>query len=70
MGDLSKALECYGLPTRCDFSAKELAATALHDKKRSGGPLPLVIPKRTGQAELRDIPVEQLEGFIAKGLDE
>jgi 3-dehydroquinate synthase len=69
LGDLVKALERYGLPTRCEFSAKELAAAALHDKKRLGGTVTLVIPKKTGQAELCDIPVEQLEGFIAKGLD-
>jgi 3-dehydroquinate synthase len=69
MGDLVKALERYGLPTRCDFSAKELAAAALHDKKRSGGTITLVIPRKTGQAELCEIPVDQLESFIAKGLD-
>jgi 3-dehydroquinate synthase len=70
LGDLVKALECYGLPTRCDFSAKELAEAALHDKKRSGGTVTLVIPRKAGQAELYDIPVEGLEGFIAKGLEE
>jgi 3-dehydroquinate synthase len=69
-GDLIRALEAYGLPTCCDYPAKELAAAALHDKKRSGGTVTLVIPKKTGQAELCDIPVEQLEEFIAKGLEE
>ena len=69
LGDLVKALERYGLPTRCDFSAKELVEAALHDKKRLGGTVTLVIPKKTGQAELFDLPVEQLEDFIAKGLD-
>ena len=66
--DLKKALGCYGLPDCCDFSARELAAAALHDKKRSGGTITLVIPKKTGQAELFEIPVDQLEDFIAKGL--
>jgi len=70
MGDLLGALERYNLPTRCDFPAKELTAAALHDKKRSGETITLVIPKKTGHAELFDIPVEQLEDFIAKGLDE
>ena len=70
MGDLVKALERYGLPTHCDFSAKELATAALHDKKRSGGTVALVIPKKTGQAELYDLPVEMLEDFFAKGRDE
>ena len=70
MGDLVKALGCYGLPARCDFAGKELADAALHDKKRSGGTITLVIPKKTGQAGLCDIPVEQLEDFITKGLNE
>jgi len=70
LGDLVEALERYGLPTRCDYSAKELAEAALHDKKRLGGTVTLVIPKKTGQAELFDIPVEQLKDFITKGLDE
>ena len=70
LGDLVEALERYGLPTRCDYSAKELAEAALHDKKRLGGTVTLVIPKKTGQAELFDIPVEQLKDFITKGLDD
>jgi len=67
--DLIPALERYNLPTRCDFSAKELAAAALHDKKRMGDSVTLVIPKSSGRAELHELPVEQLEDFIAKGLD-
>ena len=70
LGDLKEALGRYGLPTRCDFPAKELTAAALHDKKRLGGTVTLVIPKKTGHAELCDIPVDHLEDFIAKGLDD
>jgi 3-dehydroquinate synthase len=70
LGDLTKALGRYDLPTRCDFSAKELADAALHDKKRTGWTITLVIPKKTGQVELHGVPVESLENFIAKGLDE
>ena len=65
---LLKALECYRLPTACNFSAKELACAALHDKKRCGDKITLVIPKKPGQAELFDLPVTRLEEFIAKGL--
>jgi len=70
LSELVQALERHGLPTRCDFSAKELAAAALHDKKRSGGTVTLVVPKKIGQAALHDIPVERLEEFIAQGLAE
>jgi 3-dehydroquinate synthase len=67
--DLIQALESHGLPTHCDFSAKELTAAALHDKKRLGGTVTLVVPKKIGQADLHDLPVDQLEEFIARGLD-
>jgi len=69
LGDLIPTLERYGLPSRCDFSAKELADAALHDKKRMGGAVTLVIPKTTGRAELYDIPIDRLEEFIAQGMD-
>jgi len=69
LGDLENALALYGLPARCEYTAKELARAALHDKKRAGGTISLVIPKKTGRAGIYDLPIEQLEDFIAKGLD-
>ena len=69
LNDLEAALALYGLPARCEYTAKELAQAALLDKKRAGGTISLVIPKETGQAEIRDLPIAQLEDFIAKGLD-
>jgi len=66
--ELKKTLERLGLPVSCDYSAKELAAAALRDKKRSGETITLVIPKKIGHAELHDIPVSELEDFIKKGI--
>jgi len=63
------ALEKYDLPSSCEFTAKELASVALLDKKRSGETITLVIPKRVGKAELYELPIKELEGFITKGLD-
>ena len=68
LGDLKKALSQYGLPDRCDFSAKELARAAWRDKKRGGEYISLVIPREIGQAEIQDFPVAELEGFFEKGL--
>jgi 3-dehydroquinate synthase len=70
LDDLRQALARYDLPIRCGYTAKELAQAALHDKKRAGGTISLVIPKETGRAEILDLPVAQLEGFIAEGLEE
>jgi len=69
LGELLKALKKYDLPVKCDYSAKELTAAALRDKKRSGGTITLVIPRKVGKVGLYDLPVSELEGFIAKGLD-
>jgi len=70
LDDLRQALARYDLPIRCGYTAQELAQSALHDKKRAGGTISLVIPKETGRAELLDLPVAQLEEFLAKGLEE
>ncbi|MCL2192622.1 MAG: 3-dehydroquinate synthase [Treponema sp.] len=69
LDELTKTLEHLGLPTSCKYSAKELAGAALRDKKRSGGTITLVIPKRIGHVELYKIPVSDLEDFIKKGID-
>lgn len=70
LDELKKTLESFGLPVRCDYSAKQLAQTALHDKKRLGQTITLVIPKTVGRAELFDLPVTEFEDFIADGMEE
>jgi len=69
LGELKKTLECLALPVCCEYSAKELADAALHDKKRSGDTITLVIPKRIGYAELHELPVSHLENFIEIGVN-
>ena len=69
LGELTKTLESLALPVSCEYSAKELADAALRDKKRSGGTITLVIPKRVGHAELQEFPVSHLEKFIEIGVN-
>ena len=57
-----------GLPTSTGFDAASLAGAALHDKKRSGGSITLVIPEAVGRCVLRETPVSELEEFIGLGL--
>lgn len=57
-----------GLPVQTDFSAEELAAAALTDKKRRGGEITLVIPERIGRCCLRTVPVGELVHVIAEGM--
>ena len=70
--DLSSLLEILraeNLPTRCDFSARELADGALSDKKRMGDTLSLVVPFGIGDSRLYPVSVDALEAFIEKGLN-
>lgn len=64
---LCKALEKNGLPTTTEFSAVELAAAALHDKKRSGNTVTLVLPVTVGECRLEAVDIARLSEFIRMG---
>ena len=66
---ISACLSKNGLPTSTDYSAEALAEAALADKKRSGGDITLVIPKRIGACELKKVPVAELLPIIRAGLE-
>ena len=57
------------LPTSTEYTAKELAEAALSDKKRRGGTISLVIPRRIGDCYMKTIPVTELEAVFAAGLE-
>jgi len=59
-GVLTETLSGLGLPVDCDFSAEALYAAALHDKKRGGGSITLVLPEAVGRCRLEKVPVETL----------
>lgn len=67
-GRIEAALVQNGLPVRCPFGAEALARAVLHDKKRRGGTVTLVIPEAVGRCALRPVPVESLAPFLAAGL--
>ncbi len=64
-----KVLEVNGLPTHTDFSAIALADAALHDKKRAGNSITLVMPRRIGECTLETVPIEELLPIIEAGLE-
>lgn len=64
-----KALESFDFPLDCPFSAEELTSAALHDKKRKGDEITLVVPEAIGSCTLRKIPVEDLEKIFEAGLE-
>ena len=65
---IADILQRSGFPMTCPYSAKELASAALHDKKRRGGEITLVIPEAIGKCELKKIPVDDLEKVFEAGL--
>ena len=66
---MEKLLSAYHLPTACPYSAKELAAVAMGDKKRNGKRITLVLPRALGESILYPIDANELEAFFAKGLE-
>ena len=67
---IEEACLACGLPIRVPYSAKELAEAALHDKKRRGGKITLVLPEAVGKCFLKTIPIEELPAYFAKAAGE
>ena len=61
-------LKRFGLPTTTEFDAQTLYRCALSDKKRGGGMVNLIIPRRVGKCEIVPTPVEGILTFIEEGL--
>lgn len=66
---IAAALTRYGLPVSSEYSAAQLAAAALADKKRAGEDITLVIPRRIGDCYLKKVPVTDLEPIFRAGLE-
>lgn len=58
---IAKALEQNQLPKETTFSPAEAAEGTLRDKKRRGGTISFVFPKKIGACEIVKIPVEEVE---------
>lgn len=62
-------LKKNNLPTTCEFSAEELYAASLSDKKRSFDTMSLIVPEELGLCKIMKLPVEDLQNFIEKGMN-
>ena len=58
----------HGLHTDCRFTADEVFAEALHDKKRTGDSIDLVIPHRIGACSIDRVPLATFSRIIAEGI--
>ncbi len=60
----------HGLATATDRAPDEIFAAALHDKKRSGDAIDLVIPHAIGTCAIERTPLDEFRALIADGLDD
>ena len=65
---LVKLLTKFDLPVSTVYQAEELYTCALSDKKRSGGTVNLIIPRRIGFCEIVPTPVTEIKSLIEAGL--
>ena len=64
---IASLLEKLGLPTETEIGRERLLAALLHDKKRSGETLPLILPEEIGRCRVEPTPVERLEDWLRLG---
>lgn len=65
---LRSLLQKFGLPFSTTFPAKRLYNAALSDKKNRSGTMTLVVPVRTGECRLEQIPAAALSDVIESGM--
>ena len=67
---LDAVLRAHGLDTSCPFTPDELFACALHDKKRTGDTIDLVIPRAIGACAIETVSLDAFRVLIARGLED
>ncbi len=65
---IRRILEQFGLPTTTDYPVDDIYRYTLSDKKRSGGEIHLILPRRIGLCDIVPTPIDQLKSFIQAGL--
>ena len=67
-GTAKRIADCcqrYGLPVSTDAPLAVLCETCMHDKKRTGSKISLVVLERIGKATLYPVEANQLSSFLA-----
>ena len=54
----------FGLPTECPYTAEELFAAAVSDKKRDGGSIDVVVLEEVGRAKTVRLDMDGLRAFV------
>ena len=61
-------LERYGLPTSCPYTPEQLLQAAFADKKREGGAITLILPRRVGCCERKKTTLQELGELLELGV--
>ena len=67
---IENLLKKFGLPTSCDVKAEKLTDIMLHDKKRRGNTLNLVLLKTIGESFVKALPTEEIAAFFRRAGNE
>ena len=63
--EIGKILDAYGFGTFEGFDRVKILEAMRSDKKRSGDTITLVVPRKIGKCELVEMPLGDLEGYLA-----
>lgn len=66
--ELSSVLDIYELPKKCIFDPESVFSAMLHDKKREGDAVNLVVPVCLGEVRLHKMSFEELKSFLRYGM--
>ena len=66
---IEAALTANALPTEAPFSAQDLCAVALSDKKRMGGTITFVLPDAIGRCELKKMDVADMPRIVKMAVE-
>lgn len=65
---IERCVRAHGLPTTTPLSADEIMRYLVHDKKRHGSSVNLVVPVEVGRVEVRAVGLEDLRALVELGL--
>lgn len=63
-GILLELLKMHDLPNESDFSKDDLYEALLHDKKRRGNSISLVVPETAGKCVLKKVDIEEVRDYL------
>ena len=66
---IREALVANKLPLMTSYPAEELVAVMMHDKKRTGDTIGLVLPQEIGRCVIYEVPVSELLALVASATE-